>query len=179
MEVTTVLALVGSRRLGDGVSVDGALDVGRWERVLGASDGRVCGRVTLEEDVEAKAELLAVAEGSALGRVVLVQSLVGQVANLFSGTGFIFERLDVSWWGGCVLGLLPEHAVTVKVIVHGAIITRHDTRTISVVSHLVEVKVFWIQTYPTGWTWQESRFLTTTPPVSTAAAADLVAASWL
>ena len=52
MEVTTVLALVGSRRLGDGVSVDGALDVGRWERVLGASDGRVCGRVTLEEDVE-------------------------------------------------------------------------------------------------------------------------------
>lgn len=178
MEVTTVLALVGSRRLGDGVSVDGALDVGRWGRVLVASDGRVCGRVALKEDVEAKAELLAVAEVGALFRVVLVQSLVGQVANLFSGTGLIIERLDVSCWGGCVLGLLPENAIRFKVSVHGAI-TRHGTRTILIVSHLVEVKVFWIQTYPVGWAWQESRFLTTTPPVSTAAAADLVAASWL
>lgn len=110
MEVTTVLALVGSRRLGDGVSIDGALDVGRWGRVLVASDGRVCGRVALKEDVEAKAELLAVAECGALFRVVLVQSLVGQVANLFSGTGLIFERLDVSCWGGCALGLHPELA---------------------------------------------------------------------
>jgi hypothetical protein len=177
LEVTTVLALVGSRRLGDGVSVDGALDVGRWERVLGASDGRVCGRVALEEDVEAKAELLAVAEVGALLRVVLVQSLVGQVANLFSGTGLINERLDVSFWGLCSLGLRPELALRVKVSVHGAI-TR-GSETISIVSHLVEVKVFWIQTYPVGWAWQESRFLTTTPPVSTAAAADLVAASWL
>jgi hypothetical protein len=178
VEVTTVLALVGSRRLGDGVSVDGALDVGRWGRVLVASDGRVCGRVALKEDVEAKAELLAVAEVGALLRVVLVQSLVGQVANLFSGTGLINERFDVSCWGGCALGLRPELALRVKVSVHGAI-TRHGTSTIPIVSHLVEVKVFWIQTYPAGWTWQESRFLTTTPPVSTAAAADLVAASWL
>lgn len=139
VEVPPVLALVGSRRLSDGVSVDGALDVGHWQGVLvWASGARVFARIALEEEVETKAELLAVAEGSTFVNAVRVQSLVGQVANLFSRAGFIDERLLVSRGGGCLTGSLPKVVVGVKVSVHGAI-TRNvlGTSTVSIVSHSV------------------------------------------
>ena len=123
MEVTTVLALVGSRRLGDGVSVDGALDVGRWGRVLGASDGRVCGRVALEEDVEAKAELLAVAEVGTLLDVVgtILDDLVCQVTNLLSGSQLIGERFDIASRRSSGLSSLPQVTVDIGVLIDGAV----------------------------------------------------------
>ncbi len=62
VEVLAVLALVGGRIGGDRISVDGALDVGDRGGVCAAWAGLETG-VALKEEVEPKAEFLAVAEG--------------------------------------------------------------------------------------------------------------------
>jgi len=69
VELFAPLALVGGRLGGDGVSEEGALYVGDGLRICAAGSRVVLG-VALSEDVEAKAELLAVAEVGALLYVI-------------------------------------------------------------------------------------------------------------
>jgi hypothetical protein len=125
VEVLAVLALVGGRVLSDGVSVDRALDVGDRKRI-DAAWARLNAGVTLEEDVKSVAELLAVTESSALRRVVCVESLVGQVSDLLSGSGLVGEGLGVAVRSARATSSNPENALLGVVLVNCTMLTRNN-----------------------------------------------------
>lgn len=118
---TAPLALVGSSRSGNVVTVNGTLDVGDRLRVGAAVLGVVLG-VTLVVDVETLAVLLRVAEGSAVRRRVRVEVLVGKVTDLLGATGQVLEGLLVARGSGSSAGSLPQFAFGVKVS-RGAAVT--------------------------------------------------------
>jgi hypothetical protein len=113
---TTPLAIVGSSLGANGVTVDGALEVGLRRGVGTAVLGLVHG-VTLVEDVETEAVLLGVTEvGTGLDIVVeTVDVLVGEVTNLLGATGSINKGLLVALRGGSSPGSLPQVVVEVGV----------------------------------------------------------------
>jgi hypothetical protein len=121
VKVLAVLALVGGRCHRDGVSVDGALDVGLGKGVW-AVWARLNCRVALKEDIEAVAEVLAVAEGSTGLRVVSGKGLVGQVSNLLSRTGSVGEGLGVAGRSTSIASSSPENVVAVEVFVDRTLI---------------------------------------------------------
>jgi hypothetical protein len=111
VEVLVVLSVVGSGRRGNGVTVDGALDVGDGVGVSARRIGRVHG-VALVVDVEAETELLAVTEIGTGFNVVLarVDVLVCEVTNLLGASSQVGERLGVAVGSGSVTGVLPQSA---------------------------------------------------------------------
>jgi hypothetical protein len=111
VEVLVVLSVVGSGRRGNGVTVDGALDVGDGVGVSARRIGRVHG-VALVVDVEAETELLAVTEiGTALNIVnASVDVLVGEVTNLLGAGSQVGERLGVAVGSGSFTSGLPQIA---------------------------------------------------------------------
>jgi hypothetical protein len=117
VEVLAVLTLVGSRLFGDGVSVDGALDVGDRLRVGAVRAGLEAG-VTFKEKVETVTELLAVAEGGTGRRVVRVEGLVGQVSNLLSRSGKVDEGLGVAFRNANGTSSSPELVLAVEVLLN-------------------------------------------------------------
>jgi hypothetical protein len=136
VEVLTVLSLVGCRLLSDGVSVDGALDVGDGLRVF-AIRTRVLTRVALKVDVEAQAVLLLVTEGSTSLHVVLstLNVLVGEVSNLLSRTGKIGEGFDVILRGGRAPGSFPQLVVGVEVCLNRAVTRNKSGTMLMLVKH--------------------------------------------
>jgi hypothetical protein len=122
VEVLTVLSLVGCRLLSNGVSVDGALDVGDGRRVF-AFRTRVFARVALKVDVETQAVLLLVAEVGTGLHIILsrLNVLVGEVSNLLSRAGKISEGLCVTSRGFRVLGNFPQLAVAGCVCLNRAV----------------------------------------------------------
>lgn len=111
------LALVGSSSLSDRVTVDGALDVGLSGGVGTAVLGLEFG-VTLEEDVETKAELLGITEvGAGLGVVdAIVKVLVCKVTNLLGAAKLVGEGLLVTVRSGSTLSQGPQAAASVGVV---------------------------------------------------------------
>jgi hypothetical protein len=118
VEVILVLSVVGSRCRGNGVTVDGALDVGDGLGVSARRIRRVLG-VTLVVDVEAETELLAVAEIGTGFNVVLarVDVLVGEVTNLLGAGSQVGERVGVTVGSDSFTSVLPQIAVLGSVLV--------------------------------------------------------------
>lgn len=113
---STPLAGVGSGGGADGVAEEGALHVGECGRVR-AVGGGVDRGIALVVDVEAVAELLRVAEGSAGVDIVFaaVDGAVGQVADLLTAGLEVLEALDVAARGASSLSLCAEDTAGVEV----------------------------------------------------------------
>jgi hypothetical protein len=126
VEVLVVLSVVGSGRRGNGVTVDGALDVGDGFGVSARRIRRVHG-VALVVDVEAETELLAVTEiGTGLNVVLArVDVLVGEVTNLLGASSQVGERLGVAVGSGSVTGVLPQSAGLGSVLIDTTSIARN------------------------------------------------------
>lgn len=111
---STPLALVGRGLSSDWVAIHGTLDVGDRSRIGTGRDVRVDTGITLVVDVEAYAELDAVAECSTGINIVLaaLDVLVCEVSNLLGGTLEVGERLDIAAWSSGFLSFLGKDAVS-------------------------------------------------------------------
>lgn len=109
---TTELADIGGGLGTDGVAEKGTLDVGDWWGV-GAGSRRVDRWVTLVVNVEAVAELLGVAEGSAGVYIVFsaIDGTIGEVVDLLTTSLEVLEVLNVAGGSASILSCLAKRGV--------------------------------------------------------------------